>query len=261
YLARATFLTLLASLVCHPFAASATGGPLEVRVVYEGPGKVDEHHGLLVFVFGANDFGNPTNPIVATRYLTANHSTARFTDLAVDRVWLMAVYDEAGGYTTGPLPGPFGLYSEAPGGPPAAVQVGGDGIELRFDDTNRSPAPAEEKPRASIESLLGAENGIVEIRIYRTRPGMREEFIRFFEDTLGDQAAAGLQVRGQFRSLDDENTFVWIRSFRNQKERQEQSRAFYLGPAWMEARRAEAAKYLTGGEVLLVEPTCRSSLR
>ena len=248
-------LALLAIVATLTVSAVATASTLEVSVVYEGPGQVDENHGLMVFVFAGNDFGSPANPIVATRYLTTNGVTTRFEDLGVEQVWLMAVHDEKGGYTTGPLPGPFALYSDTPGGPPTGVPLGGEAIALRFDDSNRMPSPQESKPTATFETLQAAEGGIVEIRIYRVKPGTRDEFVRFFEDTLEAQAAAGLRVLGQFRSLDDENTFVWIRAFRDQKERQERSRAFYLGPAWMEERRAQAAKFLESGEVMLVEPT------
>ncbi len=241
--------------------AAAAGTTLEVSVVYEGPGPVDPNHGLIVIVFGGNDFSNPANPIVAARYLPANGATARFTDLDVDQVWLMAVYDEIGGYSVGPLPGPLGLYSETPGGPPAGVPVDGRSIELRFDDTIRSPAPPQTKPTATFETLWQAQGGLVEIRVYSVQPGMREEFIRFFENTLQDQAEAGIRVPGQFRSLDDENTFVWMRAFRNQKERQEHSRAFYLGPAWTGERRAQALQFIAATEVMLLEPTARSNIR
>lgn len=255
----ATALILITLSLAFPIGARA--GTLDVTVVYQGPGQVDADHGLMVFVFGGNDFGNPANPILATRYLGANHTTVKFSDLDAETVWVMAVYDEAGGYSVGPLPGPFGFYSETPGGPPAGVRVGGEGIELRFADSNRVPVPADAEPRASFEALQGAGGGIVEIRTYRVKPGMREEFVRFFEKTLAAQAEVGLRVPGQFRSLDDENTFVWIRAFRDQKERQEQSRAFYFGPAWLGERQQEAVRLIESAEVMLLEPTARSLIR
>lgn len=260
-LARPAAFAVIAIVVALTTSAETTAGTLEVSVLYEGAGQVGEDHGLIVFVFGDADLGNPATPILATRYLTANNATARFTDLDADQVWLLAVYDEIGGYSLGPLPGPFGVYSATPGGPPTGVRVGGEGVELRFADSNRNPPPPETKPTASFRTLQGADGGIVEIRTYHIKPGLRDEFVRFFESTLEAQAEAGVRVPGQFRSLDDENTFVWIRAFRNQKERQESSRAFYLGPAWMSKGRAEAVRFIESAEVMLVEPTARSGIR
>ena len=109
--------------------------------------------------------------------------------LPVEQVYLVAVYDEQGGYAaTGPMPGPIGFYAEDGGEAPAPVSVGERAeVKLSFDDSIRPPVP-DEKPRASAEVLAGA-GGIVEIRMYRTRPGQRDRFVQFFEDYTKSERA------------------------------------------------------------------------
>jgi hypothetical protein len=52
---------------------------------------------------------------------------------------------------------------------------------------------------------------VVEVRIYTIHEGRREEFVKLYDEVLlPAQHAFGLNVLGQFTSLDDEQTFVWL---------------------------------------------------
>ena len=133
-------------------------------------------------------------------------------------------------------------------------------MTLTFGDTLRR-STAQARPRPSSETLAAAEGGIVEIRIYRIKPGQRDRFIELFEENLRHQLEHGLRVVGQFRSLDDEDTFVWIRAFENQDERLSLSRIHYFSPHWLNSRRFDVAELLVSTEVLLVEPTALSLIR
>ena len=50
---------------------------------------------------------------------------------------------------------------------------------------------------------------LMEIRIYELKPGTRQRFVDFFEaKTIAAQEACGMRVLGQFRSVQDDDTFV-----------------------------------------------------
>ena len=109
---------------------------------------------------------------------------------------------------------------------------------------------------------LDAAPGIIEIRMYKIKPRMRDRFVRFFEEkTLEPQAAVGMRILGQFRSLMDDDTFVWIRAFASEEERAQHTAAFYGGELWKETLGPEALSMLASTEVVLVEPTQRSPMR
>ena len=133
-------------------------------------------------------------------------------------------------------------------------------MTLTFDDARRMPG-ARAGLGPSAESLAAVAGGIVEIRTYKIKPGQRDRFIELFEQNLGHQIEHGLRVVGQFRSLDDDDTFVWIRAFKNQEERVRLSRTHYFSPHWLNSRRFDVADLLVATEVLLVEPTALSFLR
>ena len=91
---------------------------------------------------------------------------------------------------------------------------------------------------------------------------MRDRFVHFFEEkTLAPQAAVGMRILGQFRSLMDDDTFVWIRAFASEEERAQHTSAFYGGELWKETLGPEALSMLESSEVVLVEPTQRSPMR
>jgi hypothetical protein len=104
---------------------------------------------------------------------------------------------------------------------------------------------------------------IVEIRIYKIRPGMRSRFVEFFErKTLAPQRALGMKLFGQFTALEDETTFVWLRGFESLEERDRLKREFYEGPLWKEELEAEAFSMIEDySNVILAAPTPASAIQ
>ena len=234
---------------------------LEVTVRYTGSGEVDAHHGLVAILLDNAEVMNPATRILGIRYLTANGASASFADLAIEKVFVFAMYDEKGGYTgTGGPPGPIGFIAGEDGAPAPVLVREDPRVTLTFDDTHRMPGTQVRRGPSS-ETLAAAEGGIVEIRMYKIKPGQRDRFIELFEENLGHQIEQGLRVVGQFRSLGDDDTFVWIRAFENQSERLRLSRAHYFSLHWLNARRFDVADLLVSTEVMLVEPTALSFLR
>jgi hypothetical protein len=95
----------------------------------------------------------------------------------------------------------------------------------------------------------------VELRRNALRPGARETLIELFDRELVEpQEAAGMRVLGQFRDLDDDDSFVWLRGFRDMPTRKRALESFYGGRVWKQHARAANATMLEVDNVLLLRP-------
>ena len=96
---------------------------------------------------------------------------------------------------------------------------------------------------------------VFELRQYTLHPHMRDVLIDLFDrEFLESQDAVGMPVLGQFRDLDNANSFVWLRGFANMQARHAALGAFYGGPVWQAHRDAANATMITFDNVLLLRP-------
>lgn len=96
---------------------------------------------------------------------------------------------------------------------------------------------------------------IVELRQYTLHPHRRDDLITLFDaDFVEPQEAAGIDVIGQFRNLDDPNKFVWVRGFPSMEDRARSLAEFYGGPVWKARRDAANATIIDNDNVLLLRP-------
>jgi quinol monooxygenase YgiN len=96
---------------------------------------------------------------------------------------------------------------------------------------------------------------VVELRRYALKPGQRETLIALFDRELVEtQEAVGMSILGQFRDLDDPDSFVWLRGFSDMEMRRHALEAFYGGPVWREHGRAANATMIDSDNVLLLRP-------
>jgi quinol monooxygenase YgiN len=103
---------------------------------------------------------------------------------------------------------------------------------------------------------------VVELRRYALHPGARETLIDLFDRELVEtQEAVGIEVLGQFRDLDDPDSFVWLRGFRDMPARAQALEAFYGGPVWRRHRDAANSTMVDSDNVLLLRPVDPSSLK
>ena len=97
---------------------------------------------------------------------------------------------------------------------------------------------------------------VVELRRYTLHSGAREALIDLFDRELVEtQEAVGLYVLGQFRDLDDPDSFVWLRGFRDMRARARGLEDFYGGPVWRKHRDAANATMIDSDDVLLLRAT------
>jgi hypothetical protein len=72
-----------------------------------------------------------------------------------------------------------------------------------------------------------------EIRRYRTRPGRREEWVRYMEDVvLPFQTSLGMDVTASFTDEEDEDGYVWIRRFEDEAHGKALYEAVYGHDRW-----------------------------
>jgi quinol monooxygenase YgiN len=100
-----------------------------------------------------------------------------------------------------------------------------------------------------------SESPVVELRRYTLHPGQRETLIDLFDrEFVETQEAVGMRVIGQFRDLDDDQRFVWLRGFADMARRRTGLEAFYGGPVWQAHRDAANATMVDSDDVFLLRP-------
>ncbi|GAB3454610.1 NIPSNAP family protein [Actinophytocola sediminis] len=96
---------------------------------------------------------------------------------------------------------------------------------------------------------------VLELRQYTLHPGRRETLIDLFDrEFIESQEELGIRLYGQFRDLDDDDRFVWLRGFTDMAARAEALAAFYDGPVWRAHREVANATMIDSDDVLLLRP-------
>jgi hypothetical protein len=61
---------------------------------------------------------------------------------------------------------------------------------------------------------------LFELRQYRTRPGQRENWVRFFEEKIAPfQTSKGMVILGHWIGEQEDDLFVWMRQFDSESDR------------------------------------------
>jgi hypothetical protein len=95
---------------------------------------------------------------------------------------------------------------------------------------------------------------IIEMRSYKTRPGKRQEFLEIFRSkSLPAHAALGMRILGPFLSVDDPETFFWMRGFPDSASRDLMKAAFYEGELWKDELENALLPILEKYEIVLVD--------
>jgi hypothetical protein len=104
---------------------------------------------------------------------------------------------------------------------------------------------------------------VIEVRIYTIHKGKRDEFVKLYDEVLlPAQQRFGLDVLGQFVSLEDNQTFVWLRRFENEEERRRKWDEFYGSDLWKNELGPIANPLMEdSSNVIAVEPTPGSAIQ
>ena len=74
---------------------------------------------------------------------------------------------------------------------------------------------------------------IIEMRTYKLKPGVRAKFLDIFRSkSLPAHAEIGMKILGPFLSIEDPDTFFFMRGFPDLASREPMKAQFYEGPLW-----------------------------
>jgi hypothetical protein len=95
---------------------------------------------------------------------------------------------------------------------------------------------------------------IVEMRTYRTRPGMRARFLDIFrEKSIPEHARLGIPILGPFPSVEDPDIFFFMRGFADEASRPATAARFYESRLWKEQLESVLMPMLAAYDVIVVE--------
>jgi hypothetical protein len=74
---------------------------------------------------------------------------------------------------------------------------------------------------------------IIEMRTYKLKPGTRERFLKIFQTkSVPAHAEIGMKILGPFLSVEDPDTFFFMRGFPDLASREPMMSQFYVGELW-----------------------------
>ncbi len=95
---------------------------------------------------------------------------------------------------------------------------------------------------------------IIEMRTYKTKPGQRAKFIEAFRSrSMPAHAEIGMKILGPFLSVEDPDTFFFMRGFPDLPSREPMKAKFYEGELWKGELEAILIPMLDKYEVVLVD--------
>jgi hypothetical protein len=97
---------------------------------------------------------------------------------------------------------------------------------------------------------------IVEMRTYKLKPGMRENFLEIFRTkSMHAHDEIGMKILGPFLSIEDPDTFFFMRGFPDLASREPMKAKFYEGELWKRELEHVLMPMLERYDVVLVEDT------
>ena len=95
---------------------------------------------------------------------------------------------------------------------------------------------------------------IIEMRTYKTKPGRRSEFLEiFFRKSIPAHAEIGMKILGPFLSVEDPDTFFFMRGFPDLGSREPMKAKFYEGELWKRELENVLMPMLEKYDVVVVE--------
>lgn len=95
---------------------------------------------------------------------------------------------------------------------------------------------------------------IIEMRTYKTKPGMRARFLEIFRSkSVPAHLQIGMKILGPFLSVEDPDTFFFMRGFPNLDSREPMKAKFYEGELWKREIESVVMPMLEKYEVVVVD--------
>jgi hypothetical protein len=95
---------------------------------------------------------------------------------------------------------------------------------------------------------------IIEMRTYKIKPGLRAEFLKTFESKVRpEHEKIGMRILGPFLSVEDVDTFFWMRAFPDMASREQMRNQFYESKLFKEDLEKNHVPMLEKYDVVVVE--------
>jgi hypothetical protein len=95
---------------------------------------------------------------------------------------------------------------------------------------------------------------IIEMRTYKTKPGRRPEFLEIFRSkSIPAHKEIGMKILGPFPSVEDSDTFFFMRGFPDMASRDPMKARFYEGELWKQELESILMPILEKYDVVIVE--------
>jgi hypothetical protein len=95
---------------------------------------------------------------------------------------------------------------------------------------------------------------IIEMRTYKTKPGKRSEFLEIFRSkSIPAHEEIGMKILGPFLSIEDADTFFFMRGFPDLASREPMKAEFYEGELWKGELESALMPMLENYEAVLVD--------
>ena len=95
---------------------------------------------------------------------------------------------------------------------------------------------------------------IIEMRTYRIKPGKRSEFLEIFRSrSVPAHREIGMTIAGPFLSVEDPDTFFFMRGFPDLESREPMKARFYEGELWKRELESVLMPMIDRYEVVVVE--------
>lgn len=95
---------------------------------------------------------------------------------------------------------------------------------------------------------------IVEMRTYKIKPGQRTAFLEIFRTkSMPAHREIGMKILGPFPSIEDADTFFFMRGFPELASREPMKAQFYEGRLWKEELEDKLMPMIDRYDVVLVE--------
>jgi hypothetical protein len=105
---------------------------------------------------------------------------------------------------------------------------------------------------------------LFELRQYRTRPGQRENWVKYMEEVIIPfQTARGMTILGSFTGEEEDDLFVWIRRFESEQDRERLYKAVYESDEWKNTIAPKIPEMMDREKIKVsrLNPTARSSIK
>ncbi len=97
---------------------------------------------------------------------------------------------------------------------------------------------------------------VVEMRTYKLKPGCRAKFLETFHaKSVPAHAEIGMRIMGPFLSIEDPDTFFFMRGFPDLASREPMKAKFYEGELWKRELENVLMPMIEKYDVVLVEDT------